>query len=97
MGNKIFDIIKKGLVTSLVIFFVISVISASVSAANGTETNGGSGKEGGETWTGFSTKLEPAPLNPDFIKYQKDLNSTQKKQSLDGHNTGYIPPPVDLT
>jgi hypothetical protein len=93
MGNQVFDIIKKKLVTSLIIFFVIS---ASVSAANGSGTRGVPGKGGDETETGLSTKLESAPLNPDFIKYQKNLNSTQKKTSLDGHKTGYIPPPVDL-
>lgn len=87
MGKQIFDLIKKALFASLVIFFVISVTSASVNAAKGG---------GGKTKTEFSTKLESAPLNPDFIKYQKNLNSTHKKPNLDGHKTGYRPSPVEL-
>jgi hypothetical protein len=96
VGKQILDLIKKTLFASLLIFFVISVTSASVNAANGSGANGGLGEGRGKTKTEFSTKLESAPLNPDFIKYQKNLNSTHKKPALNGHKTGYRPSPVDL-
>jgi hypothetical protein len=96
VGKQIYGMIKKILFASLVISFIISVTSASVSAVNESGTNGSLGEGKGKTKIEFSTKLESAPLNPDFIKYQKNLNTTQKKSALDGHKTGYRPSPVDL-
>lgn len=40
---------------------------------------------------------ELAPENPDFDKYQESEISTQPEPSLDEHQTGLIPSPVDLS
>jgi C1A family cysteine protease/PKD repeat protein len=44
-----------------------------------------------------SQSPELAPENPDFDKYQESEISTQPEPSLDEHQTGLIPSPVDLS
>jgi C1A family cysteine protease len=47
--------------------------------------------------TEFSPKLELAPENPEFVKYQrKILYNPANFYSLDKYRTGFIPAPVDL-
>ncbi len=36
-----------------------------------------------------SPKLEFAPINPEFVKYQKNKISTQRELSLDENKTGF--------
>ena len=44
-----------------------------------------------------SPELEFALENSEFIEYQKNKKLTQTEPSLDGHYTGIIPTPVDLS
>lgn len=47
----------------------------------------------------FEIALNPelAPENPDFIEYQESNISPQPEPSLDGHESGLIPAPLDLS
>ncbi len=47
--------------------------------------------------TEFSPKLEFAPENPEFVKYQRNIVSNPMNfYSLNEYRTGFIPAPVDL-
>ncbi len=45
-----------------------------------------------------SSNFSQAPLNPDFIKYQRELASGKATtQNSGGHRLGDVPPPIDLS
>ena len=47
----------------------------------------------------FSQEPELAPLNPEFVQYQQNLQQKifLKQATEEGHGLGFIPPPIDLS
>lgn len=47
----------------------------------------------------FSQEPELAPLNPEFVQYQQNLQQKifLKQATKEGHGLGFIPPPIDLS
>jgi PKD repeat protein/C1A family cysteine protease len=83
----------------LVLFLVIglSILIAGIQFAEKNETSNVQENATNNNQIAVSPKLEPAPENPEFIKYHNNKLYTQKEPSKEEHKTGLIPAPVDLS
>jgi C1A family cysteine protease/PKD repeat protein len=83
--------------SELLVLFLIIGLSIMLVGTEISEKNKVSDVQGNAVYqTEGSPKSGLAPVNPEFIKYQKNKIFTQMASSSGGHKTGLMPSPVDL-